>query len=183
MLDWLTDVNRSAAGPDQSHHRRAATREETRALAHPLRLRIIRLLYDGPMSNRELATRLDQQPATVLHHVRTLLRTGFIAPAGQRPGARGTTEKLYASTGKSWTLSVGDDGVDDATRRASIDAFVAEIDEAGDDVYDARLALRISPARLEELKTRIGALLDELAFRDDPDGEKWAIFVAIHRRP
>src|SRR5947209_5891160 len=104
MLNQLTDVNRSSAhSADASFTtKRPATPEETRAMAHPLRLRIIRLLYDAPMSNRELATRLDQQPATVLHHVRTLLRTGFIVAAGERPGARGTTEKLYASTGKSW---------------------------------------------------------------------------------
>lgn len=181
MLDWLTDANRSERQPVKGH-KRPATSEEARALAHPLRLRIIRLLYDGPMSNRELATRLDQQPATVLHHVRTLLRAGFITPAGERPGARGTTEKLYASTGKSWHISIGDDGREDATKRAAIDAFVAEVMEAGPDVWDARLALRISPPRLEELKTRLGELLEELAFRDDADGEKWAIFLAIHRR-
>lgn len=175
----MADVNQSDGGAQ----RRPATHDEARALAHPLRLRIIRLLYDGPMSNRELAARLDQQPATVLHHVRTLVRTAFITPAGERPGARGTTEKLYASTGKSWTISVGDEGLDAASQRAAIDAFVAEVEEAGDDVYDARLALRISPTRLEALKARVGALLDELAFDDDPDGEKWAIFVAIHRRP
>src|SRR6478672_3630381 len=56
-----------------------ATLAETRALAHPLRLRIIRLLYDRSLTNRELARALGEHPATVLHHVRTLLRNGFIA--------------------------------------------------------------------------------------------------------
>ena len=77
-----------------------------RALAHPLRLRIIRELYDGARSNKELATALGEDPATVLYHVRTLARTGFVKPAGTRPGARGSVEKLYGSTGKSWKVDV-----------------------------------------------------------------------------
>src|SRR6478736_7527751 len=104
--------------------RKKATPEEVRALAHPLRLRIIRELYDGARSNKELATTLGEDPATVLYHVRTLARTGFVKPAGTRPGARGSTEKLYRSTGKSWKVDV-DAGLPQGAnvRRAALDAF------------------------------------------------------------
>ena len=74
--------------PDMATRRRKAKPDEVRALAHPLRLRIIRLLYDGPRSNKELAAKVGEDPATVLYHVRTLLKTGFVSPAGTRPGAR-----------------------------------------------------------------------------------------------
>jgi DNA-binding transcriptional ArsR family regulator len=166
--------------------RRKATPAEVRALAHPLRLRIIRLLYDGPRSNKELATRLDVDPATVLFHVRTLRQTGFVAPAGTRPGARGSVEKLYKTTGKSWKIDV-DHGLPGSARvnQATIDAFLAEMQEAPPDapVETARLALVISPERRAELTKRVGALLDEYALKDDPGGEPWAIFVAVHPRP
>ncbi len=152
-------------------------------MAHPLRLRIIRLLYDGPMSNRELATRLEQQPATVLHHVRTLLRTGFIVPAGERPGARGTTEKLYATTGKSWHLSVDDGRGEREVGQAMVDAFLAELAEVGYEAESSRLALVISRERLHEMQLRVSEILKDYALRDDPDGERWAVFVAFHRRP
>src|SRR4051794_4556913 len=55
------------------HSYRPATVEEHKALSHPLRLRILRLCLDEPKTNRELADRLDANPATVLHHVRTLV--------------------------------------------------------------------------------------------------------------
>ena len=46
----------------------------------------------------------------------------------------------------------------------------------------ARLALVLSPERKAELTRRIGELLDEFALRDDPGGEPWAVFFALHRR-
>ena len=166
--------------------RRKATPEEVRALAHPLRLRIIRVLYDGPRSNKELATELEEDPATVLYHVRTLVRTGFLAPAGRRPGARGSIEKLYRSTGKSWRLDV-DAGLPQAARvpAAALEAFITEVRAAGAaaQLETTRLALVLSADRRAELNRRIADLLDEFAMRDDPDGEPWAIFVAQHRRP
>src|SRR3954464_4703198 len=94
--------------PLDEQARPEATLAETRALAHPLRLRIIRLLYDRSLTNRELARALGENPATVLHHVRTLLRTNFIAAEPERRGPRGTTEKPYRSTGRSWGLRIDD---------------------------------------------------------------------------
>ena len=177
IINRLVSVNQTSA-----HARRPATAAETRALSHPLRLRIIRLLYDGPLSNRMLATRLGEHPATVLHHVRTLARTGFVEPAGEQPGARGTVEKLYRSTGKSWRLSIDEAEGAGAVSRAGVHAFTEELREAGDDLDMSRLALVISPERLDALKTRIAAVLDEYAEHDDPGGERWAVFTAYHRR-
>ena len=57
--------------------RRPATDAEARALASGVRLRILRLCWDEPRTNKEIAARLDRNPATVLHHVRTLVDTGF----------------------------------------------------------------------------------------------------------
>ncbi len=170
-----------ASDPSAEPARRAATPDETRALAHPLRLRIIRLLYDDALSNKALATRLAQHPATVLHHVRTLVRTGFIEPAGEQPGARGTVEKLYRTTHKSWNVSVEDQPDAQRVSHAVLDAFVEEV-RGVDDFAASRLALTIAPERLDELKHRIGELLDEYALHNDVDGERWALFVAFHRR-
>jgi DNA-binding Lrp family transcriptional regulator len=165
--------------------RRNATPTEVRALAHPSRLRIIRLLYDGTRSNKELATHLHADPATVLYHVRTLEKTGFLKAAGTRPGARGSVEKLYRSTGKSWKIDI-DNGLPGANRvgQAVLDAFLAELRDAGPDpeVETARLALVISPARRAELLRRLGEVIDEFSLVDDADGERWALFLALHRR-
>ncbi len=151
-------------------------------MAHPLRMRIIRLLYDEQLSNQQLAARLGEQPGTVLHHVRTLVKAGFIEAAGEQPGARGTVEKLYRGTGKSWHLSVGDDTGGNEVSHAVLDAFIAEVQEHRDDVQPSRLALKMTPERLLELQMRIAAILDEYALNDDEDGERWALFLAFHRR-
>jgi DNA-binding transcriptional ArsR family regulator len=169
--------------------RRAATPEEARALANPLRLRILRLSLDQALTNKQLAERLDRDPCTVLHHVRTLVRTGFLAAEAVRQGERGALEKPYRATGNSWTLSVGDalgrpTGGEASSAEAMLEAFRAEFEEAGpDSARDfTRLALTLNKASLEELETRLGVVLDEFADRPhDPDGEPLGLLVAIHR--
>jgi DNA-binding transcriptional ArsR family regulator len=161
--------------------RRPATRAEARALAHPLRLRILRLCLDEPLTNRELADRLDQQPATVLYHVRTLVRTGFLAPQAERRGRRGAREIPYLSTRKSWGLSI--DGAADVNL-AMIDALRAELVEAGSDgaVEIVRLAVRLRPEQLEALARRLKELVAEADAADDPAGDPIGLFVAVHHR-
>lgn len=162
-----------------------ATVAETRALAHPLRLRIIRLLYDRSLTNRELARALGEHPATVLHHVRTLLRTGFIAADAERRGPRGTIEKPYHSTGRSWSLSIDDDHALADVSRAALDAFLAEVRDAqpAADLHTSRLAVNLTAQGRHELDERLAALLTEYATQPPGAvGEPWSVFVATHRR-
>jgi len=178
-----------------SIERRPATAAEARALSHPLRLRILRLCLDEALTNRALADRLGQDPATVLHHVRTLVRTGFLAPDAVRRGRRGAREIPYRSTGKSWTLDVG--GADDtaAGMVAIHDAVRAEILETGPAglLGQTRLAVTLDPGRLEELERRLAALIEDLdgwdrGIRVHPDappasGSPIAVYLVVHRRP
>lgn len=164
-----------------STHRRLATRAEARALAHPLRLRILRLCLDEAMTNRELADRLRQQPATVLYHVRTLVRTGFLVAQPERRGHRGAREIPYRASGKSWTLSFESDA---GAELAMIDAFRAELIEAGPEALleSSRLGMRLRPADLERLERRIGEAVAEAHAASHPDGEPVSLYVGLHRR-
>jgi DNA-binding transcriptional ArsR family regulator len=165
--------------------RRPATEAEAKALANPLRMRILRLCLDQALTNKQLAEWLGKDPGTVLHHVRTLVKTGFLVPEEVRQGAKGALEKPYRATGKSWTLSLEESpvhpGVD---AQAVLEAFQAELAEAG---YEAagfnRLALTLNKASREELESRVLAILDEFVTRDpDPGGEPYGLLFAIHRR-
>ncbi len=80
--------------------RREATPAEFKAMAHPLRLRILRLCLHDALTNKEIADRLGQDPATTLHHVRTLCATGFLSAEPPRTGKRGALEKPYRATRK-----------------------------------------------------------------------------------
>jgi len=154
-------------------------------MANPLRLRIIRELFDGPLTNSELAVRLDRDKATLLHHVRTLAATGFIEALAARRGPRGAREIPYRSTGKSWTLDVEDAPERQAVEDAMVAAFVEEYAAAAglERPETSRLALRLSAVQRDELVDRAGALLREFHARSDEGGTPYAVFLSVHRRP
>ena len=167
-----------------SSTRRDASETEARALAHPVRLRILRLLRFDELTNAEIAVQLEMNPATTLHHVRTLLKSGFIDPGVPRPGPNGITEKPYRATVKSWTLEISDAPARARAGTAAIDAFTAEIAEPGAKIEAlTRLTLNLSPESLTELRLRLSDIFDEYENRPEPGGEPYALFLAIHGRP
>lgn len=161
--------------------KRPATRAEARALSHPLRLRILRLCLDESLSNGELAERLGEQPATVLYHVRTLVREGFLVRDPERRGRRRARELPYRSTRKSLTL---DFGLDAGGHLAVMDAVRAELAEAGPEAVLtlARLGVRLPPDRLGALVDALTALFNETDAADDPAGEPVGLMLVVHRR-
>ena len=162
--------------------RRPATAEEAKALANPLRLRILRLCLHQPMTNKELAEALGREPGALLHHVRTLQRTGFLDVAEVRTGRRGAVEKPYRATGKSWTLDIGSDHKGAGTL-AMLEAFRAEMHEAGPEavVLSSRFALRLTPERAAQFQQQLSALIDDYVALEDPEGERYGAFVGLHR--
>jgi DNA-binding transcriptional ArsR family regulator len=162
----------------QPEERRPATDAEARALASALRLRILRLTLDEALTNKEIADRLGLNPATVLHHVRTLVSVGFLQAqdALVRDGARHVP---YRSTGRSWHLSTP------AAAPSILQAFVDEVAGVPAEQLDAsRLGLRLDDAGRAELGERLQALLDEFAARaPDPAGRPWSVFLSIHPDP
>lgn len=159
---------------------RTATEPETRALASSLRLRILRLCIDEPLTNRQIAQALDKQPATVLHHVRRLVDTGYLEALAPRRGNRGAREIPYRSTGKSWYTRTGP-----AVENALLGAFLAELEQAPpEQVGMTRLALRLPSDERAEFRDRLAELFHEFAERDrDPQAEAWSVFFAIHPEP
>jgi len=159
--------------------RRPATDEEAKALASSLRLRILRICLGEGRTNKEIADALGRDPATVLHHIRTLVRTGFLEPQEERRGARGAREIPYLATRKSWRVSAP------AGTASMLDAFLEEF--ALTPVAEAdttRMGLRLPPAAMDEFRTRLHALLEEFAGRpDDPAAPPWSLFVALHPDP
>nr|WP_276209225.1 winged helix-turn-helix domain-containing protein [Streptomyces harenosi] len=65
-----------------------------RALAHPLRLRMLTLMWPGPMSAAELARELDISHALASRHLRRLDAVGLVELAEERT-RRGGRERRY----------------------------------------------------------------------------------------
>jgi DNA-binding CsgD family transcriptional regulator len=159
----------SAQRPSQQRQRREATASEAKALAHPLRLRILRLCGQRDMTNKQLADRLGRDPGTVLYHVRQLAKAGFLEPVPVRTGYSGALEKPYRSTGLSWWLEGPLKQLDQTARLAPLQAFEEELHEAGLEsvTFYERFTLHLSDADAAELDNRIVAILDEYIRTDD----------------
>lgn len=175
-----------------SRVRPTATDAERRALASVLRLRILRLCLHDSLTNKQLAGRLGRDPASVLHHVRTLLHQGFLQTEEPRPGPRGSTELPYRATGKSWELDFGTPESDPALAGAEsglgdllLRTFLAEVAEVPrSELNTTRMGLQLSPEHLGEFDDRVRALLGE--FHDqgpDDGGRRFSVFVVVHPEP
>jgi len=174
-------AGKDVAGKDLAGTQRyPATEGQARALASSTRLRILRLCLSEALTNKEIATRLRKHPASVLHHVRTLVDTGFLAAEPVRRGSRGAREVPYRATRLSWKLDFGEHHV--GNRDAALEAFLDEVASVGHEkLQSTRLGLRLPAEQIEELRQRLTALLDEFAGRPiDPDGERWSLYLGLH---
>lgn len=158
-----------------SRRRRSATDPEARALASSLRLRILRLTLDEALTNKEIAEALDRNPASVLHHVRTLVDNGFLRPEAERRGSRGSREIPYRATGKSWNLDT--QGV---VAGPIVEAFVSEIGKVPP--HQRELSrMRLNASDVEEFRTRLYELVTEFYERPrDRESDPFSVFIAIH---
>jgi len=137
-------------------------------------MRILRLCLDDALTNKEIAQRLQRDPASVLHHVRTLVDTGFLEALPARRGRAGLGK---CRTGRPEVVA-------DQRRRCSsvmLQAFLDELAaaEARRELIATRLT--VNADHWDEFLSRIQAVLDDFAGRaSDVDGERWSIFFATH---
>src|SRR5215813_13115652 len=72
---------------------------DLRALAHPLRLRMMELFAESPKTTKQVAEILRQPPTRLYHHVAALERSVLLVLNEGRKN-RGTVEKWYAGVGQ-----------------------------------------------------------------------------------
>jgi DNA-binding transcriptional ArsR family regulator len=147
-----------------------------RALSSPVRLRILRLCLHRSRTNKEIAELLEMNPATSLHHVRTLLNTGFLEAEEPRKGNRGAKEVPYRATRMSWGAKMPD------ASPVLVETFLQEIDGlAPDEIETTRMGIKLNDANRKEMMDKIRAVLEEYARRPaDEDGTATSIFLAHH---
>lgn len=151
-------------------------RAAARALSSPLRLRILRMCRFDARTNKELAAAFDMNPGTMLHHVRTLVETGFLQPQPERSGAQGAREVPYLATGRSWNAPL-----DNAPALIMETVRQQVALAAPDTVYFGWLGLRLNEARRDELHARLNALFAEYKdLEPDPDGQDYSLAVIVH---
>ncbi len=167
---------------------RSPTEAEMTAVAHPTRLRMLRLCHRQALTNQELAVRLGIAPATALRHVRILANAGFIAAQPVRNGQRGALERPYRSTGLSIRLAWDAAESPELLQRmdiAMLHAVIAELIEAGPGATRAefRGTMRLRPEVWRELTSRMDALIAEFVSREDAVGEELSLTWIMHTVP
>ena len=161
--------------------RRPADEAEAKALASPLRLRILRVALHEPRTNKEIAELLGLNPASVLHHVRRLVDTGFLVEQPPRRGARGSRERPYLASGKSFYLELGETHLA-GDQDLLLATFLEEVRELPPGaLQSSRLGFRLPAADRERLLERLNDVLREIAATpSDPEGEPWSIYLGVH---
>lgn len=150
--DWESMSEHEKVGTDYLDDDIIAAR--ARALSSPVRWRILRTCLEQSLTNKELADLLGVNPGSMLHHVRTLVATGFLEAGEIRRGARNSIEIPYRTTDLVWAAG---------RSAAGFGEFLLGEVEAADVLGEAKVwrnLIRVDAAAAQELQER----LDELFF-------------------
>ena len=158
--------------------------EALRALAHPVRLRMLGMLrVDGPATASGLGRRLDLNSGATSYHLRQLARHGFIEEDVERGNAR---ERWWRAAHASTRTPRGEAGVG-ADERDARDAYRQAVATTHAELLQRAVAqqgqlpsawreastfsdwvLRLTPTRAAELRDAVATLVQEFV-EDTPD--------------
>ena len=167
---------------------------ELRALAHPLRLRLIEC-FATPRTTMQVAELLGEPPTRLYHHVNILQRAGMLRLKKTRQ-VRGTTEKYYQVTRQRF--GVVRCGAASTSRPALRGLTTVVFDEARSELLAAlsnpvaftqenapialRMLLGVPPSRQKRVRRAIMSAIKrirrEVAGHDD-EAPRWALTLGF----
>lgn len=131
------------------------TQQLAKALAHPLRVRILTSLHKGVSSPNQLSQELNEPLGNVSYHVKTLLEYGCVELVKTEP-RRGAVEHFYRTTERAF-FDPGDWEKIPASARKGISGSILEM--IGHDATEALIAGRID-ARSDSHVSRTPLVID-----------------------
>lgn len=151
-----------------------------RAMAHPVRLRILSLLTGAPMSAAEIARELDITHANASYHVRQLVAAGLLQLAEERAN-RGGRERRYRHHPDSGAAIEADDEARALWRRSLAEELVRRsayaVDAPPRTSSDAELW--VDPAAWADAVDRVRAAVRDLHLAARPPHEAGTERVSI----
>jgi len=153
---------------------------QLKAIAHPIRTRLLNALEATPASAKQLSESLGLTHGNVGHHLKVLERAGLIEVVEERK-VRALTERIFAPTYDRLRIEVGEGGLDklhflfeQAGREAA-----PQTEQPFDD--QGRLySVQMSQEQAAEFAERLIALGDEFAAAKG-DGPTWGFAGAVYR--
>jgi len=137
------------------------TQQLAKALAHPLRVRILTSLHKGVSSPNQLSQELGEPLGNVSYHVKTLLEYDCVELVKTEP-RRGAVEHFYRATERAF-FSAGDWEKIPASARKGISGSILET--VGQDATEALTAGAID-ARSDSHVSRTPLVLDDKGWSD-----------------
>jgi len=151
-----------------------------RALAHPLRHRLLNLLRQRPATLAQLASALGSTKGTVGYHVQLMIDAGLVRLAGTRR-VRGGTERYYEPVGTD--LRHGTDAADRTAFlvQAALDEMLPH--QPGDEDIAVLRHVRLTPAQARDVAARIERYAgDELpAGGGEQHGDPHGLLFCLYR--
>jgi len=181
--------------PPASEQRRIT--RELRALAHPIRLRLLEYFAGSPRTTMQVAALMGEPPTRLYHHVNALERAGILRLQSTKQ-VRGTTEKYYEVAKKA--IGVARPSATDAGSRAALRGLAAMVfDAARQELLAAvantekftgetppiafRMLVSVPAGYQAKIRKRLlGAVKEiqqELKDCKDPGAESWALTVGF----
>ena len=181
---------------------------QVKALANPLRIRLLEAFAEAPRTTKQVAKLLGEKPTRLYHHVDALAKAGFLRLHSTRPN-RGTIEKYFEAVARRFEIesSLFEGGGAAAESSAAVmarsvlDTTRAEVLEhirsggvarRGHEPIVGRMMIRGSRADVDELRARVLELVRRCerlgrAGRRAPgrgaarrEHERWAVTLAFY---
>ena len=150
--------------------------EQYKALAHPLRQRLLFALGHAPATTSQLAVALDAQKGNVGHHLKVLREAGLVRVARTRQ-VRGGTEQYYQRTFRR--MSVPGPAAEHA--EAMFGAVAEELRRAAEEPVLVLRHLRLTEDGARELGETLRRLVHQA---QDAGGDEavHGVLVALYRQ-
>lgn len=143
---------------------------QVRAIANPLRIRMLQLFAQGPLTTKQVADRLGEKPTRLYNHARALERAGLVRLVRTRQN-RGTTERYLEAVGSRFEIDESLFALERtgsaaraaayATAGALLRAAASEVERSaavppdGPEPLVAQATLCVSPRDYDRLRARV----------------------------
>jgi DNA-binding transcriptional ArsR family regulator len=170
--------------------------ETLRAVAHPLRVRLLSALRaDGPATATELGRRFDESSGSTSYHLRQLARYGFVVEDERQPSRRERRWRAVHDVTSFRPADFLDDGVGrdavGAMARLQLRHLVDTVErwhreqpdwprEWVDAAEHSDLRLRLRPDDLAQLSRELFEVVQRWAGRQRPDDDLPSRPVSVH---
>lgn len=154
----------------------ATTPAQLKALAHPLRQRLLYALGGEPATMAQLAASFGERKGNVGHHLKVLAAAGMVRIVETRQ-VRGGTEHYYQRT----TQRVHVGGPPAESTSAMLRVVADELTASGTEPLLILRHVRLSPARAERLAAALTEIVGD-ATDDGPDTRSYGLLVGLYER-